>query len=138
MADAVTMTFDTTSIDAGLDQLAAGVLQQLRPAAQAGAQALYDEVKVNVGKLGRVTGNLQNSIYQVYSKNHSTDAKAVYQVSWNYKKAPHGHLIENGTSRAPAYPFLRPAYDSKNQDALQAVKARMASGVSQIVAGLKA
>jgi HK97 gp10 family phage protein len=34
-----------------------------------------------------------------------------YRISWNKRTAPHGHLLEYGTSRAPAKPFIRPAYD---------------------------
>lgn len=67
-----------------------------RPAAQAAAQVLYDAVKVNVAGIGRVTGNLARSIYQAYSKDNSTTAIAQYHVSWNARKAPHGHLVEWG------------------------------------------
>jgi predicted small secreted protein len=67
-----------------------------RPVAQAGIQVFYDRVKLNVSKLGRKTGNLANSIYQVYSKDNSTDTRAVYQAGWNNKKAPHGINVEFG------------------------------------------
>ena len=67
-----------------------------RPAAQAAAQVLYDEVLRNVGAIPKKTGNLANSIYQVYSKSLSSPGVATYHVSWNHKKAPHGHLVELG------------------------------------------
>lgn len=67
-----------------------------RPAAQAGAQVLYEEVKRNVAKMGRKTGNLAASIYQAYSKDNSGPTEATYHVSWNHKKAPHGRLLEWG------------------------------------------
>lgn len=77
------------------------------------AKVLYDEVKLNASppRLGRVTGNLENSIYRVYSPERSGDALKTYRISWNKKKAPHGHLIEFGTSRMAAKPFVRPAFD---------------------------
>lgn len=67
-----------------------------RPAAQAAAQVLYDEVKRNVAAIPKKTGNLDRSIYQVFSKSLSNPGVATYQISWNRKKAPHGHLVENG------------------------------------------
>jgi len=72
------------------------VAQAVRPAAQAGAQVLYEAVKRNVAALGQETGNLQRAIYQAYSKDRSQGGKEVYHISWNARKAPHGHLVEFG------------------------------------------
>lgn len=138
MASNVSMKFDTSGINSALDKLNDGINGQVRPAAQAGAQELYDEVKTNVAKLGRKTGNLDASIYQVFSKDNSPDGRATYHVSWNAKKAPHGHLLEYGTRRAPAYPFLRPAYDAKAKQALEAAKEKMTQGAQQVITELKA
>lgn len=80
----------------GMDAIAEGAEAAVRPAAQAGAQVFYETVKVNVGALGKVTGNLASSIYQVYSRDNSGKSRAEYHVSWNRKKAPHGHLVEFG------------------------------------------
>jgi hypothetical protein len=80
----------------GLDELVEGAEAAARPAAQAGAQVFYDAVKANVRKLRRKTGNLDASIYQVYSRDHSAKGRAEYHVSWNHTKAPHGHLLEFG------------------------------------------
>lgn len=93
------------------------------------AKVIYDEVKVNVQKGGAkypgvVTGHLRDSIYRVYSPERSNPTKQTYRISWNRSKAPHGHLIEFGTSRAPAYPFLRPAFD-RVDDAIRAGTAAM-------------
>lgn len=78
------------------DALAAELEAPVRPAAQAMAQVLYDQVQLNVGRLRKKTGNLARSIYQAYSKDSSTPQRAVYHVSWNARKAPHGHLVEFG------------------------------------------
>lgn len=67
-----------------------------RPAAQAAAQVVYDCVQGNVAALGRVTGKLADSIYQVYSGDNSGPGHAVYHVSYNHRKAPHGFLVEYG------------------------------------------
>lgn len=72
------------------------VQKAIRPAAQAGAQVLYEAVLANVRALGRKTGNLASAIYQVYSNQSVPGQKAVYHVSWNHIKAPHGRLVEYG------------------------------------------
>lgn len=77
------------------------------------ALVIYEEVKLNASppRMGRKSGNLSNSIYRAYSPEKSGDAVKVYRVSWNKAKAPHGHLLEYGTSRMRARPFIRPAFD---------------------------
>jgi len=87
---------DTSSLDAYIDQLADNAEEAARPAAQAAAQVLYDAVKENVAAIGKKTGNLDRSIYQAYSESNSRPGVATYHVSWNHKKAPHGHLLEYG------------------------------------------
>ena len=78
----------------GLEDAAAAAI---RPAAQAGAQVMYDQVRNNVQGLRQHTGNLLRSIYQVYRKDSSIDGViASYAVSWNARKAPHAHLVEYG------------------------------------------
>lgn len=119
----------------GLDALPGDADVAVRPAAQAGAQVLYEEVKRNVSRIKRKTGNLASAIYQAYSADNSGGGRAAYHISWNARKAPHGHLVENGylqrygvsfdkaTGRfythkdcplatprqVPAKPFMRPA-----------------------------
>lgn len=142
MARSMSVKFDASAALEGLDAITAGAQDQVRPAAQAGAQVLYDEVKVRVPvskktrklKSGRTVapGALRDSIYQVYSKDNSQAERATYHVSWNYKKAPHGHLVEFGTSRSPAHPFLRPAYDAKVNEALQASREKFRIGMKAI------
>ena len=87
---------DTSQVLASIDALEEDCRAAARPAAQAGAQVLYNAVKANVAGIRRVSGNLASSIYQAYSKDNSNQAIAQYHVSWNAKKAPHGHLVEWG------------------------------------------
>ena len=132
----VTITADISALDELLDRLGENVYEAIRPAAQAASQVLYEEVKRNVAAIGSVTGSLESSIYQVYSLSHSVvHQRAVYHISWNSVKAPHGHLIEfghvqryrvvvakdgkwitlknkplvNGPRHVRAMPFIRPA-----------------------------
>lgn len=90
------VTLDLAEFDDMLAGIEEDVEAAVRPAAQAGAQVLYDAVLRNVATLGTKTGLLEHSIYQAYSEDKSAPGKAVYHVSWNAKKAPHGHLVENG------------------------------------------
>lgn len=146
----LTINVDTAALDRLMDGLADDVGEAIRPAAQAAAQVLYQEVNRNVDKIGKVTGNLKSSIYQVYSRDHSINGeRAIYHVSWNASKAPHGHLVEYGhvqryqtyvgkdgkwhTNKAKklasprqvgARPFVRPAM-SKFDEAMEAAKAEL-------------
>lgn len=90
------LKLDLAGLSATLGHMAAQCEEAARPAAQAGAQVLYDEVRKNVAAIKPVTGNLARSIYQAYSQNNSGQGVATYHVSWNAKKAPHGHLVEYG------------------------------------------
>jgi len=92
----VSIKFDDTALQAKLNALQEKLQEAVRPSAQAGAQVFYDEVKSNVAALGTKTGNLNKSIYQVFAERFSGAAYATYYVSWNRKKAQHGHLVEYG------------------------------------------
>lgn len=117
------ITLDLHALRATLDATAEDFAAAARPAAQAGAQVLYDEVKRNVGRIKRKTGNLAASIYQAYSSNNSTPGGVqTYHVSWNASKAPHGGLVEFGhlqryeivrDDRGRMYPMVRPEMRGK-------------------------
>lgn len=143
------LRLDLSDFDRQLDADADACEAAARPAAQAAIQIFYDEIRRNVLKLKRHTGNLESSIYQVYSKDNSGQGFATYQASWNAKKAPHGHLVEFGhlqlyevtfdpatqrfithkdrplaqPKQVAAKPFVRPAF-AKAQEALDAAENR--------------
>lgn len=114
---------DTSGLEDFLDALGDAAEEAVRPAAQAGIQVLYDQIKVNVASLGRLTGNLDSSIYQYYSDEKSKQGQsAVYHASWNHKKAPHGQLLEFGWLQRYRYyqdnlgrvrPMVRPGMEGK-------------------------
>jgi HK97 gp10 family phage protein len=119
--------FDTRALAEQVQAMREDVQAATRPAAQAGSQVLYDAVKANVPrsteghwfhgtsfkKTGQKywfnPGTLSKAIYQVYSKDNSTNGKATYQISWNHKKAPYGHMVEYGTRRSQPVAFVRRA-----------------------------
>lgn len=98
---ALKMSVDTQSFEAGIDAMLSGLEQSVRPAAQAGAQVIYDRVQANVAGIGKVTGNLAGAIYQAWSQDKSGQFLQTYHVSYRTKggggpRAPHGHLVEFG------------------------------------------
>ena len=91
----------------------------IRPAAYAGAMVYYNEVRMRAPYR---TGRLRDSIYIAHSDDNSQPGvRETYHVSWNKKQAPHGHLLEYGTRRMAARPFLRPAHDAAKARAEAAV-----------------
>ena len=136
----ISIAFDFSKIAAKLDNITKAAEQGVRPAAQAGAQVFYEEVKQRVPvsakahKSGKKTynpGTLRKAIYQAFADKESGDGKASYRISWNKSHAFYGRFVEFGTSRMAAKPFLRPAYDAARAKALQAVQERMAEEVNK-------
>ena len=128
------ITFDTAEFKQALQAKREQITAAARPAAQAAAQVIYDQARanVNVSKKGhwfhgtsfRKTGQkywfepgtLRNSIYQVYSKDNSSETKSTYHISWNYREAPYGFMVEMKK------PFIGPAVHDRMDEALQAMK----------------
>jgi len=91
-----TASVDIDALLADTDDEIAAIEAAARPAAQAGAQVLYDAVKANVRRLGKKTGNLEGAIQQAYATKEGRAGFARYDISWSHIKAPHGHLLEDG------------------------------------------
>lgn len=149
---------DTSHWLAGLDMLAGPIRVSLaRSMAVAGGKVLRDEAKA---RIHTVNGVLANAIYLAFRDAYSDDRKVQYAVTWNKRKAPHGHLVEFGhwqihpviklpsgtyitdkkrrlkTPRwVPAYPFLRPAMDAAGGRARAAMIARGRERLPQLLAG---
>lgn len=96
MSAPFSVTVNLGVVERMLDDVASTCEASVRPAAQAGAQVLYDEVKRNVGRLKKHTGNLDRSIYQHYVEAKSRVGVSFYSVGASEKKAPHAHLVEYG------------------------------------------
>lgn len=118
------LEFDIAGLEASVNSWRDEVQGAIRPAAQAGIQVLYESARRKVRRSTKghwfhgtsfrkngtkywfEPGSLFRSIYQVYSKDNSNDQVATYHLSWNYKEAPYGHMVEYGTRRARARSFL--------------------------------
>lgn len=108
--------YSSAPVERGLAKYEAKVREgALLGAAAAMARVIYREVKVNTsgqrkgsGPPGKVTGNLDAAVYRVYAQDRSTPERKVYRVGVNKSKAPHWFIIEYGTSKRRAFPYLRP------------------------------
>lgn len=109
--------------------------------AAAGARFLYAEVKANTSPArmnktqgrrskGRQPGTLHAAVYRKYSPEKSPDGVKTYHISVNKGKAPHWFLVEYGSSRAPATPYLRPAAE-RIPDAIKVAKDAMRKRLSE-------
>lgn len=121
-SNSLTIKADLGGLNSFIDELAENAKDAIRPASQAAIQVLYDEVKANVARIKKKSGNLDRAIYQAFSESNSDAQHAVYQVSWNAKKAPHGGLVEYGHLQRYRYykgadgqirPMVRPGMDGK-------------------------
>lgn len=116
-----------------------------RPAAQAGAQIIYDRARQYVPISSRAhmfygrnavygpysPGNLRDAIYQVFSEDKSHKDVSTYHVSWNASKAPYAWMVELGTSKAPAHSFLGRAIKDTRTQVREAIKKRFLEEIGQ-------
>ena len=116
-----------------------------RPAAQAGAEVIYQRARLEAPvsadshyfyirgkKYGPYApGNLRNSIYQVYSRDNSFKDIATYHISFNKSEAPYGFIVHNGTSRTAAHPFIAKAVVETRTQVRAAIKARYLEEVNK-------
>lgn len=168
MADGFSAKVDMSGVLAGLDKLAGPLRESLaRSMAVAGGKVIRDEAKllapVGMEEGGSIyPGALRDSIYLAFREGASLSGSTTYAVSWNSKKAPHGHLLEFGhwqpyvvakipggygggyyTTKikkdaptwTPAHPFLRPALDSAGARARAAMIERGKQRLPELLAG---
>lgn len=158
MASGIQATFDTSGWSVGLERLLGPARVSLaRSMAVAGGEVLRDEAKARVNTHN---GVLADALYLAFRENRSTDKEVQYAVTWNKRKAPHGHLIEFGhwqiyavvrkpdgtyvTDKrrklaspkwVPAYPFLRPAFEAASARAQAAMIKRGRERLPELLAG---
>ena len=130
----INLSFDYSALSRELDALVESAKEGVRPAAQAGAQVFYDEMRLRVPVSGRKhkargkwyePGNLQRAIYQAFADSESTEGRAVYRISVNKEKAFYWHMVEFGTPHAAAQPYIRPTFDAAEGRALKAAEDNM-------------
>jgi hypothetical protein len=90
---------DLSGAFAALDKVAEHSKTLLKPAAAVTAQVFKNQAILNVNRIGKVTGNLASSIYMGFVESLSNSKNAVYRVSWDTRRAPHGMWFEYGYYR---------------------------------------
>lgn len=136
------ISFDLTQMQAAIAQKRAEIHAATRPAAQAGAQVIYEHAYRNAptgkkehwfhgthAKYLFPAGTLRNSIYQAFSKDNSREGLSTYHISWNATKCPYGFMVEFGTSRAPSHSFIGKALADGAAAAGEAMKTRFIAEV---------
>lgn len=155
MADGANAKVDMSGWDELFNRLAGPARVSLaRSMAVAGGEVIRDEAKLRASRGN--SGKLAQAIYLAFRDARSTDDHIEYSVTWNKRKAPHGHLPEFGywqpfvvvkiggsfvtTDRRltqpkwiPAIPFLRPAFEASGGRALQAMMARGRERLTQLL-----
>ena len=123
----------------------------LRSAVSAGAKVVVDEA-IRRAPQGE-TGNLRKAIYRYRSRSQSAPGREAFLVGVRKGKkeyvdsaknrrlkrvgkkysvegeAFYWRFVEFGTSKMAARPFLRPAFESKKWEALEAIKSRLAIAI---------
>lgn len=80
------------------------------------------------------TGRLKKSLGKRFRKPASKFGKTIYKVGAMISKkhpAYHAHLVEYGTSKMPAQPFMRPAFDMMKETALSTMIEALAQGIAR-------
>lgn len=131
----------------------------LKSAVSAGAKVVAEEAKRRA-PLGE-TGNLRKAIYRYRSRSQSRDGKETFLVAVRKGKAKYAdtarnrrlrrvgktyqtageafywRFLEFGTKYIAARPFLRPAFESKKNEALDTIKKKLADAIEKTAKRLK-
>ena len=123
-----------TELAAALRELPQRVAKNaLRSAVNAGATEIRKQVRLNAPV---DTGLLKKNIFQKQIREASGPTKQTFAVGvrqgnarnkdGSKKELPYyWRFIEFGTSKLPAKPFVRPAFEAKKEDAVEAIKNKL-------------
>ena len=141
-----------------LNELPARIARNgLRNAVYAGAKVVRDEAKSRAPKAAEAIpnqpppGTLKRSVIMKHIPELSSLTRQTFFVTVRHgkkyrKQGKKGNLsqdawywrfVEFGTVKMSARPFLRPAFDMKKNDALTAIKTRLAERIEQAASELK-
>ncbi len=123
----MSLTFKIEGLDA-LDKAVRKLPQNiqkrvLKGALRAGGRVIAKEAKQRAPKK---TGTLRKSISVQVGKTRQGGAIAFVTTK---PEAFYSHMIEFGTSKIPAKPFLRPAFDATQQETIKAIGDALAKGI---------
>jgi len=119
----------------------------LRDATRAGAEVIKQEVikkaPVRTGKLknnvvvltqkARRRGDIASGVH-IRGVNPRTGNSDNTMKAGNKRNAFYWRFVELGTSHMPAHPFVRPAFDTRQEEATQVALARMNRAIDEVLA----
>lgn len=107
----------------------------LKRAVSAAAEVIRAEAELRapryVGKVGRnhpPPGTLKASIYKAAIPEECTATREVWKVDVR-RRAYYAHMVEFGTVKMGKRPFMRPAFDAKQEDAAKVMRTKIAAAV---------
>ncbi|HCC2943788.1 MULTISPECIES: HK97-gp10 family putative phage morphogenesis protein [Klebsiella pneumoniae complex] len=119
----------------------------LRDSTRAGAELLRQEV---IDRAPEKTGKLKKNVVVVTQKSHRrgeissgvhirgvnprTGNSDNTMKASNKRNAFYWRFVELGTSTAPAHPFVRPAFDTRMEEAAQVAMQRMNQAIDEVLA----
>ena len=103
----------------------------IRQALRKAAKVILIAAKANVPV---VTGDLKKSlkVRALKKKRHRYGVMVAISAGWFKGKTFYGAFVEFGTSRMPAKPFMRPAYDSEKDKAGMVLRSELKKGIEQV------
>jgi len=109
----------------------------LRDATRAGAQVLKEEVEnlapVKTGKMKKNVVVVTSGVH-IRGVNPDTGNSDNTMKADNPRNAFYWRFVELGTSSMPAHPFVRPAFDTRQEEATQVALARMNQAIDEVLA----
>ncbi|MBK3088788.1 HK97-gp10 family putative phage morphogenesis protein [Enterobacter hormaechei subsp. xiangfangensis] len=112
----------------------------LRDATRAGAEVLKEEV---IARAPVRTGKLKKNVVVVTQKSrrrgeissgvHIRGVNPRTGNSDNPRNAFYWRFVELGTANMPAHPFVRPAYDTREEEAASVAIARMNQAIDEVL-----
>lgn len=103
----------------------------MRQAVRAGSKLILDEVRATVP---RDTGALRKALKIKTFRSRKAIRMLVGSAEKDFTgKHYYGSFIEYGTSKMPAKPYLRPAFDRKENAAAMAITEKVRSGLSGVL-----
>lgn len=108
----------------------------LRSAVGAGARVILNQAKARAPV---DTGTLRRALYMKQIREESSDSRQTFFVSVRSGKkeqkknrdAWYWRLVEFGTEKMSAQPFLRPAFEAAKLQALERIKAKLAERIQK-------
>lgn len=107
------MPSSTVTLHSRIPRIAAELRPRVAAATKIGAELIEKEAK---SRAPVSTGRLRDAIHTEFK------GDADWNVVAGNSQVFYGHMVEHGTTRAPAHPFLIPAFEARRNEVLRAIR----------------